>query len=85
MTLDARQHTLSVRAVLLRRVVLVIESNFAVFIRLAVLRERDLLRLDLAFFFLNNNAEADKCEQQNKRDFHGRESYHMAMRKVGPE
>ena len=85
MTLDARQQTLPVGTVLLRRVILVIESNLTVLVRLAVFRQRDFLRLDLALLFLHDNAEADKSEQHDKRDFHGRESYHMGMRKVGPE
>lgn len=57
-TLDARQHALPIRTVFFQRVVLVIEGHFAVLIRLAVFRERDFLGLDLARFFLNNNADA---------------------------
>jgi hypothetical protein len=63
MTLNARQHTLPIRTVFLRCVVLVIERNLTVLVRLAVFRERDFLRLDLAFFLLNDdNAEANKSE-----------------------
>src|SRR5690349_23138752 len=85
MTLDTRQYVLPIRAVLLRRMVVVIERDLAVLIRLAVFIERDFLRLCLALFILNDDGEADECEQDDQRDFHGRESYHKGMRKVGPE
>jgi hypothetical protein len=62
MTLDARQDTLTINTVLLDRVVLVIEGDFAVFIRLAVFRKRHFLGLDLARFFLNNNGYAANRE-----------------------
>lgn len=70
MTLDARQHTLPIGAVFLQRVVLVIERNFAVLIRLAVLRQYDFLGLDLAGFFLDNNGETAKQEKENQEGFH---------------
>jgi hypothetical protein len=41
-------------------VVLVIESNFAVLVRLTVFREHDFLGLDLARFFLDDNGETAK-------------------------
>ena len=62
MTLDACQHTLTINTIFLRRVVLVIERNFAVLIRLAILRKRNFLRLDLTRLFLNNNRDAADCE-----------------------
>ena len=65
MTLNTRQHTLPIRTVLLGRVVLVIERHFAILVGLAVFRKRDFLRLCLALFFLRNQAERDKRQQQN--------------------
>jgi hypothetical protein len=53
MTFNTRQHALPVRTVLLQRVHFMIESDFAVLVRLAVLCQDHLFRLDLARFFLS--------------------------------
>lgn len=55
MTLGTGNRGFTIRAVILGRVCLVIESHFAVFIRLAVFRQRDLLRL--YFTLLNGGRE----------------------------
>ncbi len=74
-TLDAAQHRLTVRAVLLQRVILVIERHLGILVRLAVFRERNLFRLDLTFLFLGENERhATECKQQDEKYLHGLES-----------
>ncbi len=85
MTFNTRQQTLPVRTILLQRVRFVIESDLAVLVRLAVLRQDHRFRLDLARLFLSHKSYTTKRQQQDEKDFHGRESYHRGMRKVGPE
>src|ERR1041384_5213235 len=71
MTLNARQHALPIRTVLLRRVVLVIESHLAVLVRLAVFSKDHRFRLCLALLFLDRNPdEAAKRQNQDQKYFH---------------
>ena len=71
MTLDATQHRLPVRTVLLQRMRLVIERDFAVLIRLAVFSERDLFGLNFALFFLGENkGHTTEGQQQDEKDLH---------------
>ena len=65
MTLHTRQHTLPVDAVLLDRVVLVVERYVTILVRLAVFGEHDFLRLSLALFFLRDQAEGEEGQKQN--------------------
>ena len=71
MALDTRQHALPVGAVLLRRVVLVIERRLTILVRLAILPQDHLFRLRLALLFLHrNHAYATERQNQDQKDFH---------------
>lgn len=77
MTLDARQHALPIRTVLLNRVVLVIERHLAILVRLAVLTQDHLFRLRLALLFLDrNHANATERQNQDQKYLHGNHFSH---------
>jgi len=72
MTLDTRQHALPIGAVLLSRVVLVIERRLTILVRLAILPQDHLFRLRLALLFLHrNHAYATERQNQDEKYFHG--------------